>query len=389
MIRRATLIALIFLLFAYAPAAAEGEGVIQGQVINMTPGGGPVAELTVTLYTYVNNVETATTTASTDSEGRFEFSGLATGSSYQYDLGLRYQEADYYSDLLQFETGETTKFIELDVYDATTSDEAISAHAWYIAIYVEGGGFLVVEDIILANWGDETYIGSAGAEDRQALRFLLPGDARDVEFTYGLMECCTQMSDHSIINSMAFPPGTKEVAFSYGLVYSPPSYLFSRAVDYPTNSLILYVEDVGDIELTSEQLTAAEPIIAQDGTRFLQFVGQDLTAGGDLTFTISVSTIAVSTPTDYQSAFRWVGVALIVLALGFCFSYPMLTRRLPKWGAVSPEARDLLLEIAELDDDFEGGRISEEEYRRLRSQKKARAVELSRPLRRTGDREKE
>ena len=165
------------------------------------------------------------------------------------------------------------------------------------------------------------------------------------------------------------------------LAYSPPTYLFSRAVDYPTDGLILYVEDVGGLELTSKQLTAAEPIIAQDGTRFLQFVGQDLTANSDLTITISAPTISVLTPTDYQSAFRWVGVALIVLALGFCFSYPMLRRRLPKWGAVSPEARELLLEIAKLDDDFEAGRITEEEYRRLRSQKKARAVELSRQLR--------
>ena len=235
---------------------------------------------------------------------------------------------------------------------------------------------LVVEDFILANWGDTTYIGSAGAEGRETLRFLLPEEARDVELIYGLMDCCTYTSDHSVINSMAVPPGTKEVGFSYRLAYSSSAYILSRAVDYPTDSLMLYVQDVDGLELTSGQLAAAEPVSAQDGTRFLQFVGEGLTADSDLTATISVPIISVSTPTDYQSAFTWAGVALVTIAFGFCLGYPVLRRRLARSGVTPSEREALLLEIAQLDDEFEEGRLSEEEYRGLRSQKKAQLIAM-------------
>jgi len=382
MIRQATLIAVIvsmLLFFVYTPTAATGNGSIQGQVINMTPEGGPVGEITVTLHTYMDNAETATATAITDSEGRFEFTSLDTESDYQYDLGLIYQEAEYYSDLLQFEAGETTKSIEMNVYNATTSDEAITAHAWHITIFVEQDSLWVMEDFILANWGDETYIGPAVDDGREAIRFSLPEGAREIELTYGFPSCCTRISDHSITSSRAFPPGSSELGFSYRLAYSPPAYLLSRVIDYYTDTLTLHAEDTGNLRLTIEQLRDTEPVVIEDGTHFLQFVGEDLAAGSGLTISISTSpnptpSPSISSPRDYQSAFKWVGVAFATIAVGFCLGYPTYKRRLAGQGIALSEREALLQEMAQLDDDFEAGRLSAEEYNKLRSQKKARLI---------------
>ncbi len=377
MIKRAALIAVICLLLAPTPAAAAEEGVIQGQVINMTPGGGLVAELTVTLYTYLNNAEVATTSTTTNSEGMFEFSDLETESNYSYQVELIYQEAEYYSDMIQFGEGETSESIELDVYDATTSDEAISAHAWYMMIYVERGGFSVLEDFILANRGDRTYIGSEVDGERETLTFSLPQGFSDAELSMGLMACCAMVTEAGIVDSMPFEPGMKEIVFNYRVGYTPPTYTFSRIVDYPVDTFLLFVEDPAGIQVTSEQLTSEGSAVAEDGTILLQFSGQALDR--DTILNIRISGLPMA---GYQEAFKWAGFGLMGLAFSFFLGYAML-RRKPQavtidQRASQSEVSELLLEIAELDDDFEAGRITEEEYGRLRSQKKAQLIVMDR-----------
>jgi len=45
----------------------------------------------------------------------------------------------------------------------------------------------------------------------------------------------------------------------------------------------------------------------------------------------------------------------------------------------------LLAELAQLDDDFEGGRIADEVYRRLRTERKAQLAELMKRPKEKGD----
>ena len=67
-----------------AYAQESTEGVIDGQVINGTEDGGSVAEIEVTLLTYINDVLTETRTTETDEEGKFHFDSVAI--EYQYLL---------------------------------------------------------------------------------------------------------------------------------------------------------------------------------------------------------------------------------------------------------------------------------------------------------------
>ena len=62
-----------------APVRAEGEGILEGQVVNGTAGGqDPSSGLTVLLHVYRGDLEEDTLETTTDAGGRFRFDGLDT-----------------------------------------------------------------------------------------------------------------------------------------------------------------------------------------------------------------------------------------------------------------------------------------------------------------------
>ena len=83
--------------------------------------------------------------------------------------------------------------------------------------------------------------------------------------------------------------------------------------------------------------------------------------------------------TNNQGTVKWVAIVLTVLVGGFVFTYLVRKKRVQlvsAEGSLDQGRKRLLIELAQLDDDFEAGRIAEEVYRRLRTARKAQLVEL-------------
>lgn len=387
--RRFFALASIVLLLVLGPGslAAAPEGVLEGQLVNKTPGGASVAGQEVTLRTYWQNSEKGTASTKTDGEGRFRFSGLATEQGYSYDLTVTYQEAEYNSPKVSFDAGESSKALEMAVYDSTTSDAAIKVTVSHVILYVEEGSLFVGEFLQFINDGDHTYVGSqtvAPDGKKATLQFSLPRGASDLQYSRSLMDCCVVPIPEGFVDTMAVQPGTKEVAFSYRLRYSPPEYNFSRRIDYPTEVMNLLISGAAQAE--SQQLTS-QGLVQLEGMEFQNFSGENLARG----YQMDARLLGLPQG-SLQGQLKWAGLGLAVLALALALGYSILKRR-PVAQPVAPQAlneRDrLLLEIARLDQAFEAKSISEKEYRRSRSQKKARLLALTqergRPVGREAD----
>jgi len=162
LIKHLALLVVIFTLILAVPASAAepGKGIIEGQIVNGTEGGGSVANQEITLKTYLNNAEVDSTTTLTDAEGRFAFNELSTETDYGYEVTLTFQEAEYNNEWLTFDNGEATKFTVVTVYDSTASDEAIRVELVHTIIYVESGSLRVEEYLLFTNEADRTFIGS-------------------------------------------------------------------------------------------------------------------------------------------------------------------------------------------------------------------------------------
>lgn len=384
MIKRIT--ALVVILILSLPvsvlAAESGNGTIEGQVVNKSIGGSNVADVEVQLITNLNNGEVGSATAQTDSSGRFVFDNLPTDSGYSYQVKLIYQEAEYFSEGLIFDEGETTKSVEVLVYDSTTSDEAIKVSTAHTIIYVEQGYLRVKEYFLFVNESDRTYVGSQeiAAEGRkQTLAFSIPQEVTEIELYSGLTEGNIYRTESGIVDASPVLPGEKEVSYSYKLKYDSGEYILSQKINYQTVKFNFLVQGEG-IKIDNARLTVSEPL-DMNGARFNYLSGEELAPGDTLVTKLS----GLPQPSS-KAVLIWVTLAIAVLAFGAIFIY----LRRDKWRAqpitltsgLEQRRQRLLAEIAQLDDSFEDGEVQDEVYRRERAIKKAQLVRLIKEVKR-------
>lgn len=388
MIKRiAPLLITIILLSLSAPAlAAEpGKGIIEGRVVNGTAGGSSVAGQMVTLTTYLNDAESGTSTSQTNAEGQFAFSGLSTGTGYSYEIKLAYQGAGYTGELLNFTANETTKYTTLTVYDSTNSDKAVNITAAHTIIYLGDGNLEVVEYLVFNNASDRSYIGSGEITttgSRRTLKLPLPIKVAELKYGGDLVSRYVLQDANGLFDTMVVLPGEKLIAYSYKVDYSSGAYKFSRKIDYPVTVYSFLVEGEST-RVTSERLAAGTPMTLE-GVKFNTLSGNNLAAGD----TVDVRLSGLP-QTSNQLAIIWVVLVLIVLVVGGSFIYLKKKKSLQ---AVSIDGRPdqlkqrLLLELADLDDDFEDGRIEKDTYAKLRAEKKAQLVGLMQNSKEESDR---
>lgn len=368
------LLSLSLLLPASVSAAETGEGIIEGQVINGTENGASVENQEIILTPYLDDISVETKSTFTDPEGSFRFSELPTEAGYSYDVALYYQEAEYHSERLVFADDSYVKSIVLDVYDATENPEVIQIEMAHIIIYVEPDILHVEEYFIFFNESDQTYIGTPSSNDesvRETLKFSLPAGASELQISHGLMDCCITSTENGLVDSMAVLPGPREIVYSYHINLDSKKYVFSEGVNYPIKNLTFLIQ--GDnIDISSEQLLASEPL-SVEGTAFNHLSGNNIAQ--DEVISVQLSNLPV---TGNSANMIWLAFILAILIIGFLFVFALRRRKL---GVVGPPGheeqsyQEALAGLAQLDDDFENGKIDEEVYRRLRAEKKSQLMQ--------------
>ena len=307
---------------------AQGSGVIEGQVLNATPGGATVENVTITLWILDGQEQKVLQEETTDGEGKFRFQGLDT-EGYSYQLQVDHQGVSYWSDVATFSEGEDTLSIPVTVYDTTTDDADLWVEKAHLILDFQAGTILLQEVQILLNNGNKTYV-SPGGEGGETIHFPLPQGAANLQLMKGMMACCVAQTEKGFAYTRPVFPGVQEFFFSYELPYQSPSYTLSKEIAYPTSSLDVLVADVG-VEVTAPGLTAQEPLSLQ-GRRYLHLTGQGLTPADGLTLVFN--NLPVETrPAEPATTASAPGVlAKVVMGLGtvavlLALAYPFLKRR--------------------------------------------------------------
>jgi hypothetical protein len=378
------ILAVLFLVWAVAPpwaAAQEGEGVIQGRLVQGTPGGSTdFAGLQVTVFPFVGDQTLEPITVTTRPDGTFEVTNLPTGEDRSYGLQVEYAGVQYfYPELITF--GEETTFnAEVTVYETTTDGSTIHVVRHHIIIDFAAGAMQVAEMYMFRNVGERTVVGE------ETLRFPLPPGAVELRFEDPRMQMSTRLAEGQVVDTLPVPPGMRQVLLSYALPYQGSSATFAKEIAYPTANLNVLIADVG-VKVRAEGFTAGAPVTTRGEARFLNYTRSGLASGSRLELGLSNlprgAETPMVTPADRSATLRWVGIGLAIVALAFGVAYPTLRPRLLH-GAEAPvgltllrRRRQMLLrEIADLDDAFEAGEMDEAEYRHTRAALKAELMEI-------------
>ena len=385
--------ALLLALILVPTVRAQDTGILEGQVVNGTEAGAEIeAGIPVNLYLFGANLKEQIQSTETDAEGRFAFDGLDTSAMLEYWVEANYRDVPFGTeDLLQFAEGETTLEATVTVYETTADDGDVRLDLVHIFAESFGEVLRISETHLFGSGGDRAYVGEENAEGQRETVFVpLPADAVGFALGEGIPEERFVAADGGLIDSEPVRPGTlmSEVRFSYHLMASSKPILLERRFAYPVTNLSLLVAQPG-LSLASEQLQSMGSQLVQD-RQYEIFSGENLDPDTPVKLEFTAVAGMEGSPATggmpggqvpsgrsaggSQGPLLWIGVGLALAAVAGAVVYAVTSRR-PSAGRASgaeltsnPRARELLADLADLEDAFEGGEVDEAAYERQRAE---------------------
>lgn len=297
-----------------APLHALDNGAIAGVVVNGSHGNAPVGGLKVTLHALVLNHSQDAGTATTDSQGRFAFSGLDTTGKTTYEVAAPFQGGTFYSQPVDFTNG-TSQQTTVTVFDTTTSDAALSIASATILLSqpkVAEGLIPVAELVTFDNTGTAAYAGSLNAVDGKmsVVRFSLPDGATNLTLGAGFGEVQAAQVGSGFGAGATLPPGKSTFAFAFDAPYSGTTYAFTFKAQYPLDKLVLLAPTGMHVSAPS---FAARPAITANGQQLQLWEASGLAANATAGFRLTGLAEAGVDPTLPFGPLLALGLALAAL----------------------------------------------------------------------------
>ncbi len=385
----ASIFVAVALMLRTSRAAAQTNAPVKitGQIVNGTKGAkiSSTANLPVTLYLALDApTHTFSLTTQTDAGGQFNFSLQDTPAPTYYLVATNYSGVDYSSDVVPYDREQIKQPIDLIVYETTTDPSVVRVTQTHFVFDVRTRVFSVLQVIVVQNSGDRTFIGAPSAGTRRAtLSLPILAGASAVQFDQRGADETTLRGDSALTYTLPILPGADQIVYHYSMPFTPPTYQFDLKMPVSTEKFRILLSDVG-ATITSAQLIPASPFQAQGGQKFLLSTAENLSAGTTIkaTFANLPATVAEPARSTNLDPYAQMIAALVLTAAGVAaialLVYPIARRRdvqiSRRMDPAAGEVEPLLQTIANLDDDFAAGKISEAEHKEKRAAVKARLL---------------
>ena len=282
---------IIFFIFSLfmLPADEDGiaSGVIGGHVVNGTFENEIVAEQTVVLERYVEEVLQDSLSIDTDREGNFSFGNLPVNSDGVYFIITAYEGMQYFSEAIILSEKEPVREVHLAVYETSDDESNIHITNRHIIVGPAEGGLIIQEIILMKNGVPYTF----GGEDSRLIKLSLPEGAYNFGLSDHIDENYSSVTDGALFLSIFIPPVDVEVAYWYNLSVASETYSLKFPVDYTTDRANVFISVPG-IEVSSNHLNPSEPMETESGT-FQRLTGDTIGSGETIELHIEDSSVSV------------------------------------------------------------------------------------------------
>jgi hypothetical protein len=250
----------------------------------------------------------------------------------------------------------------------------------------------------LENASDRVYINRNAVAHPPTLLLPILAKAIDIQFDDQTVDQMTLRGEGILTYTLPIGPGKDQIMFQYAVPYTAPKYEFSLPLTHDIARFGLYLTDVGATLQSAQLSPAPNPMGDTPGApKLIALTGEKLTAGTTVKATIDKLPSAAMEPgkaTSTPSSLPFgnnqtIGIIVLALAAGAAvavIAYPILRKRHQRDeddfededAAETPDdpRENLMQQIADLDDAFEAGDITEAEYKKQRAALKAQLAEL-------------
>jgi hypothetical protein len=362
------------------PGYAEpNDGLVSGQVINRTTGGGSTGGTSVVLVLFGRKEQAplGQKTTQTDADGRYSFSGLDRDPNVVYFTLASFQNVNYPSDQ-PFQLQDQVRVeSNIGVYETTSADDAINLESLNLLVMGADQGIVQCMEMgALVNLGDRTFV-TPNPQDQalaRAIKFALPSSAINVQMQTGFTDQDVIAGVGGVQVTSPIPPGRHQFAMSFQLPYSGSNVDVSMQIPYPAATYSVYLPTMG-IRLEGSPLApgSAAQLGGQSYALFsASNVPKAAMIGGQLTGLGASAGLSRD-----QLTLISLGVVLFVIGGGVVLFGGRLRRPQYRVANAEQERLELVVRLAALDERFAAGEVSQADYAAERQRGKQRLRELT------------
>lgn len=225
-------------------------GTIRGTVLNGSSNDQPLADATVVLRAGQNGPLELVAKTITDLDGRFSFENVPIDPSVTFLPGAERGGVHYPGQRFQLGYARPDAVVRLRVFDAIKSPPPLRSLHHNISLAIEDRVLVVSESMLIANRSTATYVGEpVGADSPVTLGLTIPPNFDRVTFGSEFFGKRFRVADHRPVTDIAWPPGERELTFTYRIPLEKSGGLFRRVLDIPTDEFSLTVQGEGTKKL--------------------------------------------------------------------------------------------------------------------------------------------
>jgi hypothetical protein len=266
---------------------AQGQGVVEGRVLNGTQPGAPLKGVSIEVVGLAGGMNVLKS-AAPDSSGRFRLEGLPTDSMLL--IRAVYGSVFYYSPL-QFDNAAKAN-VEIQVFEPTDSMQGIRLEDAQIAFKLTDAGLGALESYSLANEskpprsfmradGNFRFSKAAGLAELPRLSITGPGSNMPVP------EAPLESADgQSYYSRYPLRPGTTTIEISQAFPYQKGTYTYKKKFFQDVSKVNIGVIPQ-DMNVSGEGLTKVQVNAAQN---FAVYSTGPIKAGTEVAWTFSGGT---------------------------------------------------------------------------------------------------
>jgi hypothetical protein len=255
-----------------------------------------------------------------DDRGRFQFLHLPADGGNVYLPGANRGGIHYPGPTVLLTSRQPCAKVTLAVYEAVTFPNPLVVRRHTITLCPEPGVLRVTEAMLIDNPGSACYVGQAANEnsDPVTLQLAIPADFAQVTFASEFFGRRFSLVNGGLFTSVPWPPGQRELKFSYPLATSKQHYIWQRHLDLPSTKVRVVVRRKRPAHAPSDPNRASQ---REDGEIAFDSGQRGLPAGYMLSIELD------RMPVNLMTYAPWAATATLAgLLLATCL--PVIRRRL-------------------------------------------------------------
>ena len=224
-------------------ALAAADGVIDGVVVNATRGHEISAGTDVVLRARVDGKFVVVASTTTQPDGSFRFDGLPTDHGLLYLPGANLADVHFPGPRVGLNTRRPHASVTLNVFDAVSKTNPLVIERHEIVVQGEPGSLQVRETMLINNPSLRCYVGAPRHRGGGpvTLELGIPADFERVTFDKEAFGRQFKLINDKLVTGIPWPPGKRELGFSYVIANEKGKRTWQRRVDLPCSRLLIKV----------------------------------------------------------------------------------------------------------------------------------------------------